>query len=481
MKKLLLSIALVTMGGTLWGMAAPTVINSKTPAKSTASEQAAGALYLPFDYGDGLLSASLGATTLVTDMVVSLDGNYIYVCGSRGSTPVMMVARFTRNSTSGAWQLDTNWDSAGNGYVTPSIVSGAASVANAMAIPTSLDANGVLVEEDAIYLCGQGIISTAGMVVVKLNKADGSLDTSFNTDSTDGGVLAGYGTSAIGYGITVDDTYIYAVGKDGSGNFAVMKLNKVTGDLDAAFNGDSGTGGMDGELTINASGSGSNIAYDVVKDDSENALYIVGDANSTFGTVKMSAVNGKLYTAANGFTAFSTDGIIASGAGVAKAATCDDSYLYLAGRDTGSTAGIVKKYLKTTGALDDNFGTSGSYSTALIDKFEDVKLLGGKLYLTGLDGAIGIIARMTTTGSAPLDTTFNTNGYNVTAATNMTLGGFAVGFLPINNYIIVIAGSSSGGNNVDLAAFSNNVDPIQAAVLGLSGSLLGQGLVSSAS
>lgn len=437
--KLLLGLAILGMTG----LRCEEIINDKTPAQSSHKDVAADGLWTNFDGVDGKISTDLSANAVVKDMAVDTNGD-IYVCGSLGATAVMMVARYKKNNN-GRWALDTGWDSGGSGYVTPGssvFDSSTASVANAMAL-----------DGEYIYLTGQGDISTVSKVVAKINKSDGMLVTDFNTD---GFFLSGLGTDAVGHGIAVDGTHVYAVGTDGT-YFSVTKLNKSTGVADAAFDGGSGTGGMDGELTVDLTGNG-DTAYDVAIDG--NDLYVVGDAYSTFGVAKMDKVTGKLHTAANGFAAFSTDGLIAAGVGVAKAITHDDDNIYVVGHNGTPDEARVKKYKKTDGSLNSDFGTSGALGIGDIYSFEDVKILNGQLYAVGLDAGKGAVARMNTTGTSPLDTSFNTLGYNIADADNMTAGAVAVDFLPVANSPIVFAGyDASSGDYIELAAHKNNANP----------------------
>lgn len=427
--------------------------DANPPGKRTSDEVAMTSLWENFDGGDGKISTDMSAATLVKGVAIDTNGD-IYVCGSFGSTAVMFIARYRKNSN-GVYALDTNWDSSGNGYVTPGssvFDSGSASVANAIA----LDGN-------YIYVTGSADISTVSKVIGKIKKSDGTPETAF---SSDGFVLSGLGTSAVGHGIVVDGDYVYAVGTDGS-DMSITKVHKVTGTLHAEFDGDSGTGGSNGELTIDVSG-GTDVAYDLIVDSSDPAaLYIVGDAGSKFGMVKMAKATGKLYTSANGYTAFSTDGLIASGNGVAKAIAQDSSNLYVAGRSTGSDDGIVKKYKKSDGSFNSDFGTSGSWSSSnAIDTLEDIRVLNGKVYVAGKNASVMAIARLNKTGSSPLDTSFFTNGYDVALGSNATGGAFALDFLHEPNLPVLLVGNDSSGNYIELTAYENDVNPIKAAALG---------------
>ena len=445
MKKLLLGLALIA----LTSVQCVVVYSDDRTADDPATEVTAGELWIPFERGDGLLSANLGAATVITDMVVALNGD-IYVCGSRsnGSNAIMMVARFRKGST-GAYAIDTGFGT--SGYKMLDIFDSAtASVANAMALRT-YTSGGSSLEDDHIYLTGQGIDSSSQkIVIVKINKNTGAADTTFNSV----GFIGDYAGSGVGHGIVVDGTHIYAVGTDGS-DAALMKVKKSDGWLETAFS-------SDGLTTIDASGSGVDVGYDIVKEG--NVLYIAGAASDDMFAAKMNATDGTLYNGMSNSPAFFDSSGIAYTPGDtnadAKALVYDGNHLYLVGH-AGSVAGVVKKINKSTGLVVSDFGTSGIYSTSDIDTFEDAKLFNGQLYLIGKNGSVGAIARMNPTGAAPFDTSFDAVGYDVADATNITNGAVALGFLPAAAIPIVCVGTN-GINNIELAAYTNNVNILSA-------------------
>ncbi len=441
---------------------AETVYSDKTPpGKWTHQEMKPTALLTSFDGGNGKISSDLGANTVVKGMVVDKNGD-IYVCGSHGSTAHAMVARYKKTSN-GVHALDTSFDGT-NGYV--KFATEAASVANAIAL-----------DGESIYVVGSGTVSSAGKLIAKLKKSDGSLDTTFSTDGIY--LSTALGTSAVGHGIVVDDKHVYAVGTDGT-DATVIKVTKSAGVADTVFDGDSGTGGSNGELTVDVSGS-TDIAYDVVVDGT--TLYIVGDGGSDYFVVKMDAPTGKLHTAANGFTAFATNGIAYTSGdsnAVAKSVVLDKDFLYVAGNNA-STSAVIQKYNKLTGGLKDDFGTSGRWESATVGALNSVKLLNRKLYVAGVKSSKMSVARLNTTGTSPLDTSFFTNGYDVALGDNATLGAVALDFLKEPHLPIILAGyDASSGNFIELTVYENDVDILSAArVAGLSAGHLSGGLTHS--
>ena len=440
MKKLLLGLTLLALSTGLWCSDVVLGGDDYVPNSDVENIGNPSLLYKAFASDQtGLISSDLSATTIINDVVVDSDSNHIYVCGSLGSTALMMVARY-RKEAKGNYALDTNWGT--NGCVTITFDASTASVANAMHYKDG---------ENVIYLTGQATVSgTLGFVVAAINKSDGSLVTAFDTDGKKavGTFSSGSGQ---GYDIIGDGTHLYACGVDDSGNnFLVAKMLKSDGSLVTDFD-------ADGLVTVNPGSGGT--ARAIVKDGS--ALYVAGDGSSKFALVKLHSDNGKLYTTANGYTAFSTDVIINATTGIARAVAVDDTYVYVAG-DNASNIPTIIRYKKSDGADDTSttFGTSGvatpggsSHPTSMGTEIHDMKIQGDHLYVSGTNDTDFVVSRVLKNGI--LDTSWHGNGIRVITETFLGVTARALTFLSLPGSPIVLAGYRSG-SFIDLAAVQNN-------------------------
>ncbi len=207
------------------------------------------------------------------------------------------------------------------------------------------------VMDDEFYYMG-GSSDTTDWLVHKRLLRDGSYDPNFDDD----GQLTTGGSTI--YKMTDDENYIYVTGS--AANFQTAKIAK-----------------SDGTIAWTQTGAGaSSLARGIAVDD--DFVYIGGQTDGNDWYIEKRAIDdGELCTAAECGTEFGTGGIITGDSASDRIfdVKADDTYVYFFGRDS-STDFRIEKRLKTTGALDSGFGTSGvvtgdSSSTQILDAFID--------------------------------------------------------------------------------------------------------------
>ncbi|MFC1671897.1 hypothetical protein ACFL01_02050 [Planctomycetota bacterium] len=252
--------------------------------------------------------------------------------------------------------------------------------------------------------------------IEKRNKSDGELVYAVTSNP-----LSPLGNDRI-LGITVDESHLYAVGRndnagDASSEWRIEKRDKTTGDLDTGF----GTGGV---IAGNYS-AGYDHAFAVIVHNED--LYVGGEDSSTglyqFRVEKRDRTTGALDAA------FGDNGVVTGAAvtGMHAGARClliENNDLYVSGWD-GDPPNFVwrlEKRDKDTGELDVSFGTDGiatstnnSHSVVWEQQVSigidtDSLYVGGRATLTPVpvDTWWRIEKRSKTTGA--LDVSFGTDG-----------------------------------------------------------------------
>ena len=352
------------------------------------------------------------------------------------------------NLQSPAWAADGDLDTSfsSDGKVTTAIGSG-----------TDAAKSVVLQSDGKIVAAGYSHNgSNYDFAVVRYN-ADGSLDTTFDTD--------GKVTTAVGSGDDVawsvvlqSDGKIVVAGYSRIGsndNFAVVRYN-TNGSLDTTFD-------TDGKVTT-AIGSGSDAAYSVVL-QSDGKIVVAGYSvigiNDDFAVVRYNT-DGSLDTT------FGTDGKVTTAVGLGddianSVVLQSDSKIVVAGYShNGSNFDFAVVRYNTDGSLDTTFDTDGKVTTAIgsgSDAAYSVVLQSdGKIVVAGYS-VIGInddfaVVRYNTDGS--LDTTFGTDGKVTTA---VGLGDDIANSVVLqSDSKIVVAGYSHNGSNFDFAVVRYNID-----------------------
>ncbi len=257
-------------------------------------------------------------------------------------------------------------------------------------------------------------IAVAGLasndVVVARYTSSGTLDTDFDSD---GIVLTDVNSSSVdaAYGMQVlSDRSIIVAGETGNGVNADFLVAKYTdaGALDAAFN-------IDGIATVDVSTGGSSvdIAYDLALQD-DGKIVVVGEAENTdvdFAVARFES-DGDLDTT------FGTGGTNTVDAGptdsLVSAVIQTDGELLAAGSsdDAGSNDFALVRF-NEDGTADSSFGTGGVYlddiGAATNDQAYDVVVQSdGQAIVAGVSNTGGsndfLVARFTT-AHAPVNTT----------------------------------------------------------------------------
>lgn len=313
---------------------------------------ASPALALPGDLDttfstDGRQTSSLGANVSVTDALEQPDGK-IVVVGTMGSGPATtaLVARYTA-----AGVLDSTFGSGGK--VTASVGTGGA-LAQAVALQP----------DGKILICGWAFSTSSDFFVMRFN-ANGTLDTTFDTD---GKVMTDFGASDSAYDIALAPSgkiivagFTELTGPTDFGDYAIACYNS-NGSLDTSFD-------TDGMRTVSFSGTAADVA-EAVAVLPDGRIVVAGYSNN--GTISDFSL---LRLLANGAldTAFDTDGMVVtdfSGGDDYGNAMClqPNGDIVVAGDSTAVDVPQVAlaRYRGVDGALDNTFGTGGKFLATTI-------------------------------------------------------------------------------------------------------------------
>ena len=274
---------------------------------------------------------------------------------------------------------------------------------------------GIVIQSDG-KIIGAGYSTVSGsdedFSLVRLNGADGSLDTSFDTD---GKVLTSFGGGDdIGSNVALqaDGKILVAGETNASGSrydFAIARYN-TNGSPDTSFN-------SDGRLTTQFNANNAAARDVLLQPDGK----IVAAGFSNWGSVDISVArynpNGSLdmsWGIGKKQVDFSNNNDHAES--VAQQA---DGKLVVAGRTlVGSNFRFALTRYNTNGTLDTGFGTGGKVSTLLANSDyaesvtiqpADQKIVVGGHVFNGAGDWDFLIARYNTNGS--LDTSFGTGGF----------------------------------------------------------------------
>jgi uncharacterized delta-60 repeat protein len=309
----------------------------------------------------------------------------------------------------------------------------------------------VLQSDGKIIAVGQ---STNGantdFAVVRYN-ADGSLDTSFDTD---GKVTTAIGSSNDNARSVVlqSDGKIVVVGNSWSSvyDFAVVRYN-ADGSLDTSFSGD-------GIETTQVGGSLSDTAYSVVL-QSDGKIIVAGASDSDFAVVRYNA-DGSLDTS------FDTDGKVTTpiGSGTDEAYSVvlqSDGKIILSGYSVGANRDFAVVRYHADGSLDTSFGTGGKVTTPIGSGTDEAKSVvlqsDGKIIAAGYshNGANADLAVVRYNADGSLDTSFDTDGKVTTPIGSSSDGANSV--VLQSDGKIIVAGFSNGATR-DFAVVRYNAD-----------------------
>jgi uncharacterized delta-60 repeat protein len=248
----------------------------------------------------------------------------------------------------------------------------------------------------AVAIQGDGKIVAAGFAdnfifALARYNADGSLDTTFDTD---GLVTTGFGgIPAQAFGVAIQgDGKIVATGYANDGDdsvFALVRYN-TDGSLDPTFDGD-------GRVTTDVAGSVDKASAVAIQGDGK--IVVAGSSLARYNT------NGSLDTTFDG------DGLVTRGfAGASAMAIQGDGKIVVAGGPT------LARY-NTNGSLDTTFGGDGKVTTDLAEGGGGATMAiqgDGKIVTAGLSAAdfseVSDFALIRYKPDGSLDTTFDGDG-----------------------------------------------------------------------
>jgi len=346
--------------------------------------------------------------------------------------------------------LDPSFDT--DGLVTTAIGSG-----NDLGSAVAIQSDGKIV------MAGTSHNGTDNDFALARYNADGSLDTSFDTD---GLVTTDIGSNDSGSSVAIQsDGKIIVAGQSNSpGNFdfAVVRYNS-DGSLDTSFD-------TDGIVTTNV-----DILHDrayAVTIQSDGKIVVAGYGRIAPSTpVNNDFVVVRYNTDGSLDTGFDTDGIAITDIGGSQdqayaVAIQSDGKIVAAGySNSGSNYDFVVVRYDTDGSLDTGFDTDGIVTTAIRDKDDFAYGMAiqpdGKIVVAGYGTIVTagnhddfVLARYNTDGS--LDTSFDTDGKVVTDLALRNDHGYSVALHSDGK--IVVAGYSQNATDLDFAVVRYNAD-----------------------
>jgi uncharacterized delta-60 repeat protein len=284
---------------------------------------------------------------------------------------------------------------------------------------TGNSVSGIAVQTDGkIIVVGAAGGGTADFLVLRYN-ANGSLDTTFDTDGIATTDFSGRVDRALDVAIQTDGK-IVVVGYSNLNGFSDTAIARYlpNGSLDTNFDGD-------GRFLTEIGGEQIGDIAQCIALQADGKIVAGGGVNGDFSVLRLN-LDGSLDTGFNG-SGFVTTSISASSDVAKDIVVQPDGKIVAGGSDTNSLA--LARY-NANGTLDTTFGTNGVVETNF-DGFSQGSSLaiapGGKLVAAGNaipTGALQYrfaVARYNSNGS--LDTTFSSDGKVVTNINS--LGSFA--------------------------------------------------------
>ena len=344
------------------------------------------------------------------------------------STVVAVAALLaTANSFAAPGELDGTFGIAGRAQVT--FGSTPENPVDARVYATAAQADGKLVLVGSVQRYLPNNDYNTHILVARVN-ANGTLDTTFDTDGWTGIDFAGADTYDTAYAVLVQpDGKIVVAGSTQSAqtsdvDVALVRLN-ADGSLDAGF-------GAGGKVAFDAGGPTADVARGLVRRSSDGRLILAG---ATDRNGEMDMLFAAFTSAGQLDTTFGTQGVtlVSYGPGSTESANAlaqqTDGALVATGTGPGtsfvSSMAVVR--LTSSGALDTTFdgdglaivefGATQSEATSLAIQSDGRIVVAGWAYL-GV-GTTAVLARLTSAGS--LDTTFGGTG-SVTARPGRGLG-----------------------------------------------------------
>ena len=336
-----------------------------------------GTLDTTFDTDGKVTTSIIGVDDGITGLAIQTDGKILAAgYALSGSNYVFALARYNADGS-----LDTTFDT--DGKVTTSIL-GVDSFANAM----SLQSNGKIV------LAGGAYNGTNYDVALARYNADGSLDTTFDTDGkVTTGVLAGNdGANAVK---VRSDGKIVAAGYAFSGassSFAVVRYN-ADGSLDTAFD-------TDGKVTTSILAVEDGATGVAIQADNK----VVASGYAKNGTVLNFAI-ARYNTDGSLDTSFDTDGkvttaMLAGNDAANAVAVQSNGKIVVAGAASNvANYDLAAARYNANGSLDTSFDTDGKVTYSVGLETDDVGYAmaidsAGQIIIAGETGTQFVVARL---------------------------------------------------------------------------------------
>uniref|UniRef100_A0AAU2K1G8 Calcium-binding protein n=1 Tax=Streptomyces sp. NBC_00049 TaxID=2903617 RepID=A0AAU2K1G8_9ACTN len=405
-----------------WSVTAAAVASTLVLCCPGLAQAASGDLDTSFDTDGKVTTDFGGAFDRAAGVAVQPDGK-IVTAGIGGSGGDFALTRYNTDGT-----LDTSFDT--DGKVTTDFIG-----AFDQAFDLVLQADGKIVAAG-----GSG-----GDFTLARYNADGSLDTSFDTDGKVTTDVTGSVDQAFSVALQADGK-IVAAGR-GDSDFGLARYN-ADGSLDTSFD-------TDGKVTTDFTGSFDQAFSVAVQADGK--IVAAGRGDSDFGLARYNA-DGSLDTS------FDTDGKVTTdftgGADQAfSVALQADGKIVAAGGRSGDFA--LARY-NADGSLDTSFDTDGQLTTDFTDPNDLASAVvvqpDGRIVAAGQSDRDFALARYNANGSP--DTSFDTDGQLITDFTGASDGAFAVALQSDGK--IVAAGRSD--TDFALARYQNGTVDVDLAV-----------------
>lgn len=303
---------------------------------------------------DGVVNVSLGdGDDVARGVAVAADGKIVVVGDTvQGASSNIVVARFNADGTPDAtFGADGGSDGTPDGFVGIDLGAGN-DRANALSV----------VADGSVFVAGSHVADGSANIIVAHLTATGALDASFGKaeDGTPDGVVSvslGDGDdTASAIGLATDGKLVVAgtsVGKDGSSNFVVARLN-ADGTPDATFGADGGSDGTPDGFVATSLGEGDDVATALALEADGDIL--VAGYHQDGGSTSMAIAR---YTAAGALdAAFGADG--------GADGTADGVVNVSLGAGDDKANGLVLDGDKLVVLAGSTIGTDGSSNIALV-------------------------------------------------------------------------------------------------------------------
>ncbi len=419
-----------------------------TPPTQAQATVTPGSLDTTFST-DGKVTTHFSADDSGNAVALQPDGK-IVVAGYANND--FAVARYNANGT-----LDASFDS--DGKVTTAIGSGSDKGYELAIQP-----------DDKIVVAGSSNNGTNNDFALARYNADGSLDTSFDSDGKVTTAIGSAGDAAYAVTLQSDGKIVVAGESNNPSNnvdnlrFALARYN-ADGTLDTDF----GTGG---KVTTDLGSTVDRISAIALQPDGK--IVVAGESGGNFALARYTA-DGSLDTS------FSSDGKVSTDIGVGHDAAYamalqPDGKIVAAGLSAQNDSGLAR--YNADGSLDTTFGDGGKVTAAHSgrqDNINDVAVQpDGRIVTAGIinNGVVNELGMVRYNANGTLDTTFGTDGivttgFSLAGAVRGATAGWGITQQPDGK--ILVSGSAQftptgGSTRYDFALARYNNAPVPADV-----------------